>query len=246
MRVQAFSRRIVRTLWACNEWARTALVESATAIEGNTMIRGDLSDRLIHLTRGETLADTLVKKVLRDTEAQQRFWSIVRSCKLIASTGNIVGGHKCVCFSEAPIAVLAQMLAPGDAQYAPLGVMVDKAWLFNQGGRPVIYQPRAEYDVLPDSHKYRHVNYDPINAAGPDDVTWEREWRVQCDSIPLDPAQVTLIVPFRSMVESYKQGHLQEQQDEAYALGDAAFQALQSPPWHFLVLEDLGLEIDFG
>ena len=36
-------------------------------------------------------------------------------------------------------------------------------------------------------------------------MTWEREWRVQCDSIPLDPAKVALVVPYRLIVDSYKQ-----------------------------------------
>lgn len=211
------------------------------------MIRGDLSDRLIHLTRGDTIADNKVNKAIRASEALRRFWSIVRTERLVAGTGKIVGGHKCVCFSEAPIAVLAQMLAPGVVEYAPLGVMVDKAWLFAQGGRPVIYQPRSEYEQLPDSHKYRHVDYDPVTAAGDqNDVTWEREWRVQCESIPIDPARVTLVVPYRLMVDSYKQEHLENQAAEAYGLGNAAFQALLSMPWHFLALEDLGLQIDFG
>lgn len=213
---------------------------------GRPIVRGDLSDRLVHLTRGRTEARNPAEKAIRAREASQNFWSIVMSRKLIAGTGGVVGGHKCVCFSEAPVAVLAQMLAPGDGQYAPLGVIVDKVWLFGQGGRPVIYQPRAEYEALPDSHKHRHVNYDPVNASGVADVTWEREWRVQCDFIPLDPAQVTLIVPFRLMVEQFNEQYFDEQQQEAWALGDAASQAAERQPWHFLVLEDLGMEIDFG
>ncbi len=211
-------------------------------------VRGDLSDRLVHLTRGRTPAEAgnAVQKAIRAREAQQNFWSIVRSRTLKVGTGNVVGGHKCVCFSEAPIAVLAQMLAPGDGQYAPLGVIVDKVWLFDRGGRPVIYQPLAEYDALPASHRYRHVNFDPVNAGGAADVTWEREWRVHCDFIPLDPAQVTLIVPFRSMVEQFNEQHFDEQQMEAFGQGDSAFQVLERQPWHFLVLEDLGMEIEFG
>jgi hypothetical protein len=210
------------------------------------VIRGDLSDRLIHLTKGRTAAVNPVTKILRDKEAMQNFWSIVRSAKLIAGIGGIVGGHQCVCFSEAPVAVLAQMLAQGGGKYAPLGVMVDKVWLFAQGGRPVIYQNPSEYDQLPDSHKYRHVNYDPVTAGRDSDVSWEREWRVQRSFVELDPAQVTLVVPFRTIVDAYKEEHLEEQQTQTLGLGDVGYAALESVPWHFLALEDLGLEIDFG
>jgi hypothetical protein len=216
-----------------------------TAVAYRSRIRGDLSDRLVHLTRGRTPPSNPAARAIHAGEAQRAFWSIVRSRTLRAGTGSIVGGHKCVCFSEAPISVLAQMLAPGDAHYAPFGVILDKIWLFDRGGRPVIYQPQEEYEALPASHRHRHVNYDPVNAGGPADVTWEREWRVLGD-VPLDPAQVTLVVPFRSIVEQYNEQHLEEQQQEAYSQGDAAFQALERQPWHFLVLEDLGLEIDFG
>jgi hypothetical protein len=65
-------------------------------------------------------------------------------------------------------------------------------------------QPEAEYNLLPPQVQYRHVRYDPIEGT---DFTWEREWRVQCDALELDPARVTLVVPFRAMVESLKEEH---------------------------------------
>jgi hypothetical protein len=113
------------------------------------VIRGDLSDRLIHLTRGRTVAENHVTKVMRDREAMANFRSILAGGQLRGGVGNIVGRYKCICFSEAPIASLAHMLASGPNKYAPLGVMVDKVWLFDKGGRPVIYQPLAEFESLP-------------------------------------------------------------------------------------------------
>jgi hypothetical protein len=213
------------------------------------VIRGDLSDRLIHLTRGRTVADSQVTKVIRDREAMANFSSILRGGRLVGGDGNIVGGHKCICFSEAPIASLAHMLASGPNKYAPLGVMVDKVWLFAQGGRPVIYEPLAEYNSLPESHRYRHVNYDPVNEGGDDhDVSWEREWRVRTDSLLLDPTAVTFVVPFRSMVESVKEEHAMNWRPEGYALDDVIMhvEPPQLFPYHFLVLADLGFEIEFG
>jgi hypothetical protein len=198
------------------------------------MIRGDLSERLIHLTRGDT-----------DVEAMKAFFSIARSRKLHGSDRGIRGGHKCVCFSEAPIAVMAEMLANRESRYAPLGVMVDKTWLFGQGGRPVIYQPESEFGLLPKALQYRHVRYEPDRRKDKD-FSWEREWRLRADVVDLDPSITTLVVPHRHIVEQFKEEHLAHQRSTAYFLADAAYQALQGMPWHFLVLEDLGLEVDFG
>jgi len=35
---------------------------------------------------------------------------------------------------------------------------------FSKGGRPVIYQPTEEYDVLPEKLKWHHQIYDPVNG----------------------------------------------------------------------------------
>jgi hypothetical protein len=196
------------------------------------VIRGDLSSRLIHLTRGDTARQAIAS-----------FLSIVRGGRLNGGTGHVRGGYRCVCFSEAPIAVIAQMVANQDSRYAPLGVMVDKTWLFAQGGRPVIYQPESEFDALPEDIRYRHVRYDPVSGV---DVTWEREWRIRTDSLELDPRATTFVVPSRAIIESLVDEHVDLQRYEVAALGDAAAEALSAYPWHFLSLDDLGLEIDFG
>jgi hypothetical protein len=105
------------------------------------MIRGDLSNRLIHLTKGSDLQ-----------EAESNFKKIFDDGKLLGGTGHIRGNYTCVCFSEAPISVLSQVLSNPSAhgmRYAPFGVMVHKKWLFEQGGRPVIYQAEDEFELLP-------------------------------------------------------------------------------------------------
>lgn len=198
------------------------------------MIRGDLSERLIHLTRGST-----------DLEAMRAFFSIVRGQRLLGSDRNIRGGHKCICFSEAPISVMAQMLANRESRYAPFGIMIDKTWLFGQGGRPVIYQPESEFSLLPEALQYRHVRYEPDRRKDRD-FSWEREWRLRADSLVLEPSMTTLVVPHRHVVEHFKEEHATNQQSEVFGLGDVGYISVSSLPWHFLVLEDLGLEIDFG
>src|SRR2546427_12661114 len=117
------------------------------------MIRDDLSDRLVHLTKGAT-----------EKEAGERFLSIVRDKTLLGGTGLIRGGYRCVCFSEAPISKLGAILAQPSIHgmpYAPFGVMLSKTTLFCAGGRPVIYQPEAEFEMLHESQRYRHKDFEP-------------------------------------------------------------------------------------
>ena len=170
-------------------------------------VRGDLSTKLIHLIRGKT-----------SVEAKEKFDSILKSRELRGGTGFIKGGYKCVCFSEAPIGVLSHMLGNEDMRYAPLGVIVSKEWLLGKGGRPVIYQTEAEFDLLPEGLRYRHVRYEPHNGV---DFTWEREWRIRAEALPLDPEQTTIVVPSRQWLDVY---------------GDQG--------WHFLVLDDLGVKAE--
>jgi len=95
------------------------------------MIRDDLSNNLIHFTKGT------------DQEAADIFLKIISESRLLGGTGFIRGSYHCVCFTESPIGKLAHILANRrayDFNYAPFGVMVDKLWLWTRGGRPVIYQ----------------------------------------------------------------------------------------------------------
>lgn len=192
------------------------------------MIRGDLSNRVVHLTRGEAAE-----------QAAKSFESILREGALRGSNGFIRGGYRCVCFSEAPLGVIAHalsMTAEHPMRYAPFGVIVSKRWLFEQGGRPVIYQAEAEYEALPDSVRYRHVRYEPHRGI---DHSWEREWRIQIDTLALDPGQTTFIVPTRNWVARFHRGHV----DEIALASSLLKHPFSSPiPWHFIALEDLGVE----
>jgi hypothetical protein len=130
-----------------------------------SLLRADLSNHLIHLTRGEI--------------AEANFRQIVRDRALLGSSKGIRGGFKVICFSEAPVDVLARIFSgpPEEWRYSPFGVMVPKSWLFGHGGRPVIYQPEDEFQLLPESLQYRHVRYD--QPGGEKDFTFEREWRIR-------------------------------------------------------------------
>lgn len=192
------------------------------------MNRLDLSTHLIHLTRGDT------------PEAEEMaFKSIFQQGALRGSSKDIRGGFKCICFTEAPLPALAQVLANTDklVRYAPFGVAVGREWLFSRGGRPVIYQSNDEYDLLHESHRYRHVRYEPSRGC---DYTWEREWRISADQLQLSPYETTFIVPTRKWVDEYHMMHVEKQ---LINNADSPILALQLPEWHFLVLEDLGVRV---
>lgn len=155
------------------------------------MARKDISDKLIHFTKGDTLesAFTTLRKIINE-------------CCLIGGTRFVKGGYKCVCFSEAPLALLEHGLLNSSAysRYSPFGVTFEKRWIFEQGGRPVIYQPDSEYDGLPESHKWRHVRYEPCTEESTD-FTWEREWRMHAEVVRFTPLVAAIVVPDRDWAE---------------------------------------------
>ena len=196
------------------------------------MIRDDISDKLIHLTRGDT-----------DQIAANIFRLILEERNLLGGSGCIKGGYECVCFSEAPISQLSRILAmpsPHGMRYKPFGLMVNKDWLFERGGRPVIYQADSEFELLLESQRYRHVRYEP----GSVDFTWEREWRIQTRKLPLEPEQTTLVVPTRKWEEWYQSKHIARLSKKAIANGFIDPRSVSKQRWHFIVLEDLGVPIE--
>ena len=187
----------------------------------------------MHLTQGEpdqAAADTCVK--------------ILRDRTLLGGTGHIGGHVRCVCFTEAPVAKLSQILAvPGvhGMRYEPFGIMATKRWLFSRGGRPVIYQPEAESDLLHEVQQYRHVRDDGPKTAS--DCTWEREWRIRTAELPLDLDNATAVVPTRAGEEWFQEQHMDMVSRWAMVTGFTGPRAVTKQPWHLIVLEDLGVSI---
>lgn len=121
-------------------------------------------------------------------------------------------------------------------RYAPFGVMVSKKWLFDQGGRPVIYQADHEFEELTEAKKHLHVPYTP--GVFPD-YSWEREWRIKTDCLRLTPEETTFIVPTRSWEKIFLNDHLQK---NALVASIMEVPVADSMEWHFIALEDLGVE----
>jgi hypothetical protein len=161
---------------------------------------------------------------------------------LKGSSRDIRGGYNVVAFTEAPVSLLAGVLANANAlkmRYAPLGIMVDKIWLYKQGARPVIYQSEKDFNELPDNKKHLHVRFEPDRGV---DYSWEREWRIRTDALQLDPDITTVIVPTRLWESQYHDRHTSHQQRAA--LVTSGFFPMGRPKWHFITLEDLGIPFD--
>lgn len=194
-------------------------------------MRVDLSNHLVHLTRGTR------------RNAEEAFLSIVAQRKLIGSSHGIRGGHQVVCFSEAPIEVLAKLFAKSgnDFRYQPFGVMVPKTWLYSRGGRPVIYQPESEFELLPEVLQYRHVRLDSPGTNS--DYSFEREWRIHSESVVLDPAFCTLVVPDRDWDYRLRDEHDERSMRKAGAGGMNPLLRVSKFEWHVLALGDLGADL---
>ncbi len=155
------------------------------------LVRRDISNLLFHFTRAqdsETTADIVLRKILREG--------------VLNGFGKWTKGIPCVCFTEAPIQEFASIFALSEIaaskkqrpRYEPYGIAVTKEWLFNQGGRPVIYEHESDMSSFDGSQKqqYRLVPYDPRSGK---DFTWEREWRVSTSALKIDPEHAFIIVP---------------------------------------------------
>lgn len=192
------------------------------------MIREDLSDSVIHLTKGTV------------EEAHKTFVSIAQMGVLQGGSGFIRAPEKCVCFTETPLSTLSKVLANNQHsfRYRPFGVVVSKNWLHKVGGRPVIYQPDAEYVQLTPDNRYRHVRYEPPGI----DFTWEREWRIKIEALALDPAETGMIVPDHEWEERFMKGEIMDIIQEE---GKLPVFVMRNgiTKWRYVVLEDLGVRI---
>jgi len=168
----------VATARAWHEQILAAYEEMDPFVRKNIKHRSDLSEWLVHFTQGtsEDAGKTLAK--------------IIEDGCLVSSTTVPV-----ICFTEAPLNQFQQLFthvfsAYRKARLAPYGVAVRKRWAFEHGGRPVIYGPPNEKDLLPASMRWRHVDFTPEY-----DFMWMREWRIPTARMELDPTEALVVVP---------------------------------------------------
>jgi hypothetical protein len=159
--------------------------------------RFDISEKLIHFTNGGSQSDAFA-----------RLAAIIRERRLMGGTRMIKGSYRCVCFTEAPPAAFASEFVNQFpfARYSQFGLMFDKAWIYERGGRPVIYQSDGEFDVLPEELRWRHVRFEPVGDQIVD-FTWEREWRVRCDALKFTPGAAIIVVPNGQWADALRRDH---------------------------------------
>ncbi|WP_454785103.1 hypothetical protein [Legionella sp. WA2024007413] len=144
--------------------------------------RPDLSELVFHWCKS---------KSQNFNEAFQSLLDIIKDKKIAGNSTNVKGGWRVVCFTEAPLKAVTSL---SHGPYLPFGIAIDKKLLFSQGGRPVIYQPKADYELLADEIKWKHMSYDP-REENFCDFTWEREWRIKADYFELNEDDITIVVP---------------------------------------------------
>jgi hypothetical protein len=159
----------------------------------------------------------------------------------LGTSTNIKGSYNCICFSEAPISSIGQIIArkTGEIKYSPYGFMFSKEYLFKLGARPVLYQTEDEYKLLPEELKFKHVKFD-LSISKKVDWTWEREWRLKTDKLVLNTKETTVIVPNRHIIEEL----IEKNQAVKRAISTRIFGPFPQIEWHFIVLEDLGFTVE--
>ncbi|QDO84495.1 hypothetical protein FM037_16395 [Shewanella psychropiezotolerans] len=193
-------------------------------------MREDMSDFLIHFTKGEDIE-----------AAYQNLRSIIDQSVVYGSNAKIRDGSNCVCFSEAPISSLKSgLLNPFFySPYSPFGIITTKEHIYGQGGRPVIYQSEAEFHHLSFGNSWRHMCYEPPAV----DFTWEREWRVKTDGYHFHPGNTQIIVPDDSWAQRLIEEHDAEQQWQTLQYSQImdellAMQYEEPFPWVVIELEN--------
>lgn len=163
--------------------------------------RSDLSSQVIHLTRSSEGDEGKVGPV-------DVLYKILSECRISGSTtakGFICGDIPATCFQDAPVYSVCQNInaeeqyreAVDDARirYVGVGVMFPKPYVFERGGRPVIYeQVEKAKEILPEDEWWRIVRLDLNDPENIIDWTHEREWRVP-GGFEFDLSEATIVLP---------------------------------------------------
>ena len=194
--------------------------------------RFDISDKLIHFTSGES-----------EDDAFARLRAIVSQRRLIGGSYMVRGGYRCVSFTEAPIEAFVDAFVQRFpfTRYSQFGLMFHKSWVYDRGGRPVIYQPDIDFGILPEELRWRHVRYEPTGEQAID-FTWEREWRMRCDELTFSPADASIVVPNEEWAYALRRSHDAEQdmvvEQYATAIGRQVAELWREPfLWHIAPLQ---------
>jgi len=173
---------------------------------------------------------------------------ILHEGRLIGTFNYIKSGENCVCFTEAPIVEFGSVFSLNKIasskeerpRYEPYGVAVTKEWLFEQGGRPVIYDHPTACDKFPDDLKYRFIPYNPQEGI---DCTYEREWRIKTDNLQLSPRNTLVIVPTADEAFEMVYQFADFYPDAYDDVHDEHYEGGFDPKWLVVSLDLLGVDI---
>lgn len=160
--------------------------------------RSDLSSQVIHLTKesnidGEkTSALTNLKKIVTEHTIEGS-----------NNKGYVVGNKPAACFQDAPLYAACQNTyfeqkyrksnPKAKTRYSPIGIMFPKEYVYEKGGRPVLYEKTCvAKKILPKDDWWRIVNFDMSDEDSIIDWTHEREWRCP-GNFEFDISQATLL-----------------------------------------------------
>ena len=173
--------------------------------------RTDLSGFVYHLTKAEK--DINGKTI---TGALDRLLKIIKERKISGSStksGFITGDKKAICFQDAPISGIAQNVVHerefreqlgGKIRYVSIGLAFPKAYIFNNGSRPVFYEKKeTAKQILPKDEWWRIVDFDLSDKENIVDWTHEREWRLPADEFNFDLSKVVVILPNKDRYQEF-------------------------------------------
>ncbi|MCC8381932.1 hypothetical protein [Xenorhabdus sp. PB30.3] len=140
--------------------------------------RSDYSDYLYHW----------IKTTTRFTDKNKAFDIAFETMKSIIDSGFICSGayldnkskNKCISFTESVL----DEINVDKSLYQPFGFQFKKSRVFDLGGRHAIYSPSHEKNEL-GTHQWRFVKFDLNDKTNWHDFSWEREWRLNEESISI-------------------------------------------------------------
>lgn len=139
--------------------------------------RSDLSEYLIHLTKGDnaffTLVNILQERQIRPSQVEHvtRFWP-----------------QGAACFYDVPPWYWPELVNTNPSNRLAFGVIVEKTSFWRAGGRPAIYTEHSEPSLWPENERYRLCHADLTRTSGVIDWMHEREWRFR-GRFPLDASE---------------------------------------------------------
>ena len=171
--------------------------------------RSDLSAQLVHFTRSQTIDGRKASPV----HVLMRILGDRRIRGSSTATGFIVGNTPAACFQDTPLYSAAQNIYADEqyrrqvpeatVRYVGVGLMFSKAYVYERGGRPAIYEStELAKRMLPAEEWWRIVGFDLSEHTSIVDWTHEREWRVPM-ALDFDLGEATVVVPNQSAYRQF-------------------------------------------